>query len=239
MGSLDTSRAGRRQPLTADRVLDGAIALADRIGVHALTIRRLAEALDTKPMTIYHHLPHKDAILDGMVDRVFAEIDRPPADLGWKAAMRHRCLAAREVLSRHPWAAPLMESRTHPGAETLGHHDAVLGCLRRGGLSLEMTAHAYALLDSYVYGFALQEASLPATGGEELADLAEKLIEPLPAGVYPHLAEFTTQYVLQPGYDFRTEFEFGLDLILDALEASSSGTAVTGQDAGADQRQAW
>ena len=133
--------------------------------------------------------------------------------------MRHRCVSAREVLSRHPWAVPLMESRTNPLPETLGHHDAVLGCLRRGGLSLDMTAHAYAVLDSYVYGFALQEASLPATGGAEMADLAQGLIEPLPDGVYPHLTEFTTQHVLQPGYDFRTEFEFGLDLILEALEA--------------------
>lgn len=226
MASDDVAPETKRQRLTADRVLDGAMALADQIGVHPLTIRRLADALDTKPMTIYHHLPNKDAILDGMVDRVFAEIDRPPTHLDWKAAMRHRCLSAREVLSRHPWAVPLMESRTTPLPETLGHHDAVLGCLRRGGLSLEMTAHAYALLDSYVYGFALQETNLPATGGTELADLAEGLIEPLPEGVYPHLTEFTAHVVLQPGYDFRTEFEFGLDLILDGLEARAARSDV-------------
>ena len=218
MAAHDAGPETTRQRLTADRVIDGAMALADEIGVDPLTIRRLADALDTKPMTIYHHLPNKEAILDGMVERVFAEIDRPPADLDWKPAMRHRCLSAREVLGRHPWAVPLMESRTSPLPETLGHHDAVLGCLRRGGLSLEMTSHAYALLDSYVYGFALQEASLPATGGTELADLAGELIEPLPDGVFPHLTEFTTGYVLQPGYDFRSEFEFGLDLILDGLE---------------------
>jgi AcrR family transcriptional regulator len=219
MAAHDVAADPKKQRLTSDRVLDGAMELADQIGVHPLTIRRLADALDTKPMTIYHHLPSKDAILDGMVERVFAEIDRPPTHLGWKPAMRHRCLSAREVLSRHPWAVPLMESRRNPGPETLGHHDAVLGCLRRGGLSLTMTAHAYALLDSYVYGFALQEASLPATGGAEMADLAGTLIEPLPDGLFPHLTEFTTQYVLQPGYDFRTEFEFGLDLILTGLEA--------------------
>lgn len=207
-----------KQRLSADRVLDGAVLLADQIGVDGLTIRKLADALDTKPMSIYHHMASKDAILDGMVDRVFAEIDRPPIDLDWKPAIRHRCLSARDVLGRHPWAVPLMESRTNAGPETLGHHDAVLGCLRRGGLSLEMTAHAYALLDSYVYGFALQEASLPATGGAEMAELAQTLIEPLPDGDFPHLTEFTAEYVLQPDYDFRTEFTFGLDLILDALE---------------------
>jgi AcrR family transcriptional regulator len=207
-----------KQRLTVDRVLDGAMALADEIGVHALTIRRLADALDTKPMTIYHHLSSKEAILDGMVDRVFAQIDHPPADLGWKAAMRHRCMSAREVLNRHPWAAPLMEARANPGPETLGHHDAVLGCLRAGGLSLEMTAHVYSLLDSYVYGFALTEVSMPATGGTDMADLAGGLIDPLPDGAFPHLSEFAAGHVMQPGYDYRTEFEYGLDLILDALE---------------------
>lgn len=210
--------ASKKQRLSVDRVLDGAIALADEIGVDAFTIRKLADALDTKPMTIYHHVANKDAILDGMVDRVFAEIERPPTELGWKEAMRHRCLSAREVLGRHRWAAPLMESRTNPGPATLGHHDAVLGCLRRGGMSLETTAHAYSLIDSYLYGFALQEANLPATDGTEMADLAAAIIGAVPADTYPHLAEFTADHVLQPGYDYRDEFEFGLDVVLDAIE---------------------
>ena len=208
----------KQQRLSADRVLDGAMALADEVGIQAFTIRRLADALDTKPMTIYHHLPNKEAIIDGMVDRVFAEIDPPPPDLDWKPAIRLRCVSARAALARHPWATPLMESRTNPGPETLQHHDAVLGCLRRGGLSWELTAHAYALVDAYVYGFALQEASLPATGGADMTELAETIIEPVPDGAFPHLTEFAAEHVLQPGYDFRAEFEFGLDLILDALE---------------------
>jgi AcrR family transcriptional regulator len=202
-------------------VIDGAVTLADDIGLDGFTIRRLADALGTKPMSIYHHVPNKDAILDGMVDRVFAEIDDPPADREWKPAIRHRCVSAREALSRHRWAAPLMESRLDPGPETLGHHDAVLGCLRRGGLSLEMTAHAYAILDSYVYGFAMQEANLPATGGDEMAELAESMLDPMPDDAYPHLMAFAKDHVLQPGYDFRDEFDFGLDLILDALEAAA------------------
>lgn len=214
-----TTATTNKQQLTAERVLAGAMELADEIGIEAFTIRKLAAALDTKPMSIYHHVPSKEAILDGMVDRVFAEIARPPADLDWKPAIRRRCKSAREVLALHRWATPLMESRTNPGPETLAHHDAVLGCLRRGGLSLEMTAHAYALLDAYVYGFALQEASLPATGGADIAELAESIVEPVPEGTYPHLMEFTSEHVLQPGYDFRAEFDFGLDLILDALDA--------------------
>ncbi len=210
----------RKPPLSAERVLEGAMALADEIGIDAFTIRKLADVLDTKPMTIYHHIPNKEAIIDGLVDRVFAEIERPPAGVEWRDALRIRSLSAREALRRHPWAPPLMESRTNPGPETLGHHDAVLGCLFEAGLSPAMTAHAYALLDSHVYGFALQEASLPATGGEEIADLAMAMAEQL--GPYPHLARFTVEHVLQPGYEFTDEFEFGLDLILDGLAAAAA-----------------
>ncbi|MEZ5168617.1 MAG: TetR/AcrR family transcriptional regulator [Acidimicrobiales bacterium] len=211
-GSDEASR------LSLARIIDAAMAVADETGIERLTIRRLAQALDTKPMSLYHHVAGKEAIVDAMVDRVFAEIDPPPADLDWRSAIRLRCCSAREVLARHPWATPLMESRTTPGPATLAHHDAVLGCLRRGGLSLELTAHAYALLDAYVYGFALQAASLPATSGTEMVDLAESIIEPLAADAYPYLTELTTDHVLQPGYDFQAEFDFGLDLILDGLE---------------------
>lgn len=208
----------RRRGLNADIVIDGAVALADEIGIEAFTIRKLADALGTRPMTIYHHVPGKEAIVDGMVDRVFAEIDRPPVDLDWQQAIRHRCRSVREVLARHPWAAPLMESRTNPGPETLGHHDAVLGCFFAAGLSVELTGHAYALIDSYVYGFALQEANLPATGGTEMHELAASMSELLEP--YPHLARFTDEHVLQPGYDFAAEFDVGLDLIIDGIDGA-------------------
>jgi len=211
-----------RAALTRERVIAAAVALADGIGVDALTIRKLAAELDVKPMTIYHHVANKEAIIDGMVDAVFSEIDLPPTDVGWKQAVRQRTASARVVLARHPWAAPLMESRTSPGPATLRHHDAMLGCLRAGGLSVAMTAHAYALIDAFVYGFALQEASLPATGGAEMADLAEAMTAAMPVEEYPHLVEFTTDHVLQPGYDFGQEFDFGIDLILDGLEAAAS-----------------
>jgi len=214
-----TAAEPTRPRLSATRVIADAIELADRIGIEQLTMRRLASDLGVKPMSIYHHLAGKEAILDAMVDAVFSEIDQPPHDLDWKSAIRHRSLSAREVLARHHWAVPLMESRTSPGLETLRHHDSVIGCLRRGGFSIEMTAHAYALVDSYIYGFALQEANLPATGGADMADLAENIIEPLPAGDFPHLTELAMEHVMKPGYDFRSEFEFGLDLILDSLAA--------------------
>ena len=219
----EKTSAERRPRLNAERVLTGAVALADEIGIEQLTIRRLADALEVKPMTIYHHVPNKEAIIDGMVDLVFAEIERPDPDLDWRSAIRGRCSSARVVLGRHPWATPLMETRTSPGPATLAHHDAMLGCLRRGGMSLEMTAHAYALVDAYVYGFALQEATLPATSGADIAELAAEIIEHFPADTYPHLFEFTTEHVLQPGYDFTSEFEFGLGVILDGLERELSG----------------
>ncbi len=216
----------QRQTLTRERVLSGAVGLADEIGIEAFTIRRLAAALDTRPMTIYHYLSSKDQIIDGMVDRVFAEIELPATDIEWKEAIRRRCRSAREVLARHPWAPPLMESRQDPGPATLRHHDAVLGCFRRGGLSLALTAHAYAIVDSYIYGFALEEANLPDAGGAEMVEMAADSIEAWQSH-YPHLAEFTTEHVLQPGYRFTDSFDFGLDLILVGLAhaAAADGRA--------------
>ena len=213
----ETTGRDRSSRLTAERVVDGAVALADRIGTDALTIRKLAEILDVKPMTIYHYVPSKDAIFDGMVDHVFAEIELPPIDQPWRDAILVRCHSMRRVLARHPWAAPLMEGRTTPGPALLRHHDAVVGCFRRAGFSLELVGHAYAVVDAFLYGFALQEASLPATAGDDMADLAGSIMEQMPADLYPHLTEFTIGRVLQPGYDFGDEFDVGLGLILDGL----------------------
>lgn len=213
---MATTTNAKRQRMTKERVLVGALELADEIGVADLTIRRLADALDSKPMTIYHHVPSKDEILDGIVDLVFAEIELPDPELDWKAAVRARCVSAREVLARHTWAVPLMESRRSPGPATLQHHDAVVACLRRG-LSLPMTAHAYAVLDAFVYGFAIQEAALP-TPGDDMAEVADGMVNEQFAEHFPALHAFTIDHALQPGYDFGAEFDFGLDLILDGLE---------------------
>lgn len=212
-------RTSSTTTLDRERVLVGAVELADEIGVEPLTIRRLAEALGSKPMTLYSHVANKDDILDGMVDVVFGEIDLPPTDLPWRPALRHRCVSAREVLRRHPWAVPLMESRTSPGARTLRHHDAVLGCLMNGGLPTSAVAHAYAIVDAFVYGFAVQEASLPGGGtGDDLDAMAGELAAQLPVDEFPHLAAFTAEHVMQPGYDFGASFEVGLDLVLDGIE---------------------
>ena len=210
-----------RQSLSLSRIIEGATGLADEIGVDALTIRKLATALDAKPMTIYHYVSNKEAIIDGMIDMVFSEIDLPPMDIHWKSAIRQRSASARAVLAKHPWAVPLMESRSTPGVATLRQHNAVIACLRKGGLSIQMTAHAYAVIDAFIYGFAMQEASLPATSGNEMAELAESILQTSAMAEYPHLMELTTEHVLQPGYDFAKEFEFGLNLILNGLESAS------------------
>ena len=207
-----------RTPLSRDRVLHAAVALADEGGLEALSMRKLGEALGVEAMSLYTHVANKVDVLDGMIDIVFGEIELPSGEDGWKTAMRQRAISVRRVLSRHRWAIGLMESRMSPGPATLRHHDAVIGCLRHAGFSIELTAHAYAALDSYIYGFALQERGLPFDTPDETAELAQVILQRFPADQYPHLAEFTTGHVLRPGYDFGDEFEFGLDLILDGLE---------------------
>ncbi len=206
-----------RPALSRDRVLHSALAVADAGGIASLTIRSLAERLGVKPMSVYHYVANKDEILDGIVDLVFGEIELPIASGEWRSEMCRRAASARQALKRHPWAIGLMESRTAPGPATLRHHDAVIGALRAAGFSVVMTAHAYALIDSYVYGFALQEASLPFKGPETVGDIAEPMLRQFPNGEYPHFVEMATEYVLQPGYDFGDEFDFGLTVILDAL----------------------
>jgi AcrR family transcriptional regulator len=214
-----------RTPLSRDRVLRTAVAVADRGGLHALTIRSLAAELGVKPMTVYHHVAGKEDILDGIVDLVFAEIDLPEPGGDWRTQISRRAASARRVLTRHPWAIALLESRSSPGPATLRHHDATIGTLRAAGFSVPMTAHAYALLDSYVYGFAIQEAALPVPRDQIVAEVAEPIVRRLPADEYPHLTELATEHFLRPGYDFGDEFDFGLNLILDALERSAHRAA--------------
>ncbi|HEX8496524.1 MAG TPA: TetR/AcrR family transcriptional regulator [Actinomycetales bacterium] len=207
-----------RSTLSRERVLDGALAVADAGGIAALTIRSLAQHLGVGPMAVYHYVATKDEILDALVDRVFGEIDLPSPDGQWRAEFARRAHSARAVLRRHSWAVGLLDSRTSPGPATLTHHDATLATLRGGGFTLAQTAHAYALLDRYVFGFAVQEASLPFEGPDGAAGVAEPFMALLSSGAYPHLVELATEHALVPGYDFGAEFDFGLALILDGLE---------------------
>ena len=210
--------AQSRTPLTRERVLQAALAMADAGGIESVSMRKLGEAVGVEAMSLYNHVPGKADLLDGLIDLVFSEIELPSGADGWKTAMRQRAISARTVLSRHRWAIGLMESRTSPGPATLRHHDAVIGCLRQAGFPVALAAHAYSALDSYIYGFALQEASLPFDTSEQTSELAQAMVAQFPTDEYPHLAEFTFSHVLQPGYDYGSEYEFGLDLILDGLE---------------------
>jgi AcrR family transcriptional regulator len=208
----------RRTPLTRERVLRAAVDLADKGGVASLSMRKLAQELGVEAMSLYRHVRNKGDIIDGMVDFVFGEIGLPSSGADWQTAMRQRAVSARDVLARHSWAIGLMESRRTPGPATLQHHDAVLRCLREAGFSIALAAHAYSALDSYIYGFALQQASLPFTTSEETVQLADSIFRQFPVDAYPHLTELTVEHVLQPGYDYADEFKFGLELILDGLE---------------------
>lgn len=220
-----TTTTQPRVPLTRDRALSAAVALADAEGIGSLTMRKLARALGVEAMSLYYHVPNKDDILDGMVEIVFAEIELPFENTDWKTAMRQRAISVRAALMRHPWAISIMQSRTSPGPATLRHHDAVLGCCRHAGFSVELAAHAFSLIDSYVYGFVLQEVNLPFTEGDDLEQIIETMMDQRSAAEYPHLAELTTELVLQPGYAYGNEFDYGLDAILDSLEAAARATA--------------
>jgi AcrR family transcriptional regulator len=211
-------RAQPRRRLSRQRVLRAAVAHADAGGLEALTMRQLAEMLQVAPMALYRHIAHKDDLIDAMIEVVFSEIGLPSGGADWKTAMRERALSLRDVLARHRWAIGLMESRRHPGPANLRHHDAVIGKLRAAGLDIAMAAHAYSVLDSYIYGFATTKMNLPFDTSTEVAAVAKDMLEPFPANEYPNLVEFVTEHAMKPGYDYGDEFEYGLDLILDGLE---------------------
>ena len=204
--------------LSKQRVVVEAVRLADREGVDGLSMRRLAGALGAGAMSLYHYVASKEELLDAMIDIVFEEIELPPEETGWQSAMRRRALSTRQVLARHPWAIGLMESRISPGPANLRHREAVTACLRRAGFPVVMATHANWLLDSYVYGFALQEVSLPFDTAAELADMTENGFLPqLPPDEFPYLNESSVALVAA-GYDPAEEFTFGLDLVLAALD---------------------
>ena len=210
----------KRAPLNRERVLRTAIALADERGAEELTMRKLAKELGVEAMSLYNHVANKVDLLDGMVDIVFGEIDPPAAGGDWKAELRKRAVSTREALNRHRWAIGEMEGRTTHGPNNLRLHDAVLGCLRAAGFSVEMTVHAYSVQDAYIYGFALQESDMSSENADDFAAEAQRQMVEYKAVLaeYPHLVEVVGGYVAKSGYDYATEFLFGLDLILDGLD---------------------
>ncbi len=215
--------AGRpRRPsgaLSRAEIVDAALAIADAEGLAALSMRAVARRLGVEAMSLYHHVANKEAMLDAMVDAVFTEFHAPRVGEDWEQEMRLRSRTARKAIKRHPWAIGLMDSRRTAGFETLLHHDAVIGCLRTAGFSLALTGHAFAALDAHLYGFLVQELSLPFQPGADLAELGQMVVNSLPEGQLLHFKEFTLEHALQPGYDFADEFEVTLDLVIDGLRA--------------------
>ena len=220
MATQATSGTEIRNRLSRERVLRAAIDQADAAGLEALSMRRLADVLEVAPMALYRHVANRDDLIDWMLDIVFSLVVVPSSGTDWKTAMRRRAISLRDVLSRHRWAIGLMESRRNPGPANLRHHDAVLGSLRAGGFDVAGAAHAYSLLDSYIYGFALTKMNLPFETSDEIGDVAQEMLEPFPLNAYPNLLEILTEHVMKPGYDYGDEFEYGLDSILESLERS-------------------
>ncbi len=216
--------SAKRTPLTRDRALRTAVELADSQGIEALSMRNLASRLDVVPMALYKHVVNKEDLLDGMVEMVYGEVDVAAAEQ-WRATMRHRATSMREALRRHAWAVELMETSS-PGPANLHYHHAGIACLRaQAGLPIRTAIEAYNLLDSYIYGFALQEKTLPSditaaaeTRGHELAEA-----DPSFASRFPYLIEIAEE-LRTSGYDYTAQFERGLDLILDGIEQLRRGS---------------
>jgi AcrR family transcriptional regulator len=206
-----------RLPLSRHRVLRAAVDLADKHGLESLSMRRLARELGVEAMSLYNHVANKEDLLDGIVDIAVGEIMVPASGDPWRPAMRNRAISARQMLGRHPWAVGLLESRTNPSPTTMRYANAILGCLREAGFGVRMAVHVFNTLDSYIYGFALQERNMPFGTLEEMPRTSAEILGAIPAETYPYLAETAATFVAS-GYAYADEFEFGLDLILDAFE---------------------
>jgi AcrR family transcriptional regulator len=216
MARTTGAKAEPRIPLSRERVLHAAIALADEGGIQALSMRRLAKELGVEAMSLYNHVANKDEILDGIVDVVASEIDLPSDGVGWKTAIRQSAISTRDVLLHHPWASSLWTSRQGDGLARLRRGDWMLRTLREAGLSKDLTYHAFHIVESHILGFTVQQLNFPYEG-EELAGMATTFLQQLPAGEYPDFVEHVMQH-LEPRHGDEGGFELGLDLILDGLE---------------------
>ncbi|MBI5543043.1 MAG: TetR/AcrR family transcriptional regulator [Deltaproteobacteria bacterium] len=211
-----TTRKTRR-PLDRERVLRAAISLADKEGIDALSMRRLGKKLGVEAMSLYNHVANKDEVLAGIVDLIVGDIEVVESAASWKEAMRSRAISMREVFACHPWALGLLESRRSLGPAALRYCDSVLGVLRRAGFSTVMAVRAFSVLDSYAYGYSIQEKNLPSGSATKTTQATDQLLKQLPENEYPFLVE-TAANVMRSGFDFAKEFEMGLDLLLGALE---------------------
>lgn len=210
-------KAASRTPLSRDRVLAAAVELADERGIGALTMRAVASQLGVEAMSLYNHVANKDDILDGILDAVVGEIDLPTDAGDWREAMRRRATSAHEVFHRHPWVPALLDSRQSSGPASLRYLDWVLGTLLEAGFSIDEAPRAFSVLDSYLYGFAIQESNFAADGDATSEERAEAVAAHVPAETFPNLHRMATR-AATTGYDAEADFAFGLEIILDGLE---------------------
>jgi AcrR family transcriptional regulator len=222
MAKRPAAKAKSRLPLTRERVLRAAIDAADQGGIDALSMRKLAQSLQVEAMSLYNHVANKDEVLDGITDLVVAEIEVPARDADWRAAMRRRANSAHAMLKRHPWASMLIVSRANVGPAMLRYVDATIGCLREAGFSYELADRAWNAIDSHIYGFTLQELNFPFDPSE-YARAAREFLPMIPADQFPYLNALSQQVISGEHHGVH-DFEFGLELILDGLEAIRAGS---------------
>jgi AcrR family transcriptional regulator len=214
------ARPKAREPLTRERVLRAAVALADAGGVGTLSMRRLARELGVVPMALYKHVANKDEMLDGMVDVIVGEIGPPDMEAGWKVAMRQRILSARRALLRHPWASRVIETRTTPTPALMAYMDQMIGLFRAGGFTIDLTHHAMHAMGSRLLGFSQELFDDSGDGGQAIDPDALRQL----TAAYPSIAELALSVthddasVVGGGCDDQFEFEFALDLMLDGIE---------------------
>jgi AcrR family transcriptional regulator len=203
--------------LNRDRILGAAVGIADERGVGAVTMREVASRLGVEAMSLYNHVANKDDILDGMVDLVAGQFDLPTDVDDWREAMRRRAVSAHQVFGRHPWAPLLFDSRGSSGPSALRYYDWVLGTLMRTGFSIDDAQRAFSLLDSYIYGFGIEQFNFSAESDASPEDRAEAMLAFIPAEKYPYLHRVAS-HAMQVGYDAASDFDFGLEIILDGLQ---------------------
>jgi AcrR family transcriptional regulator len=208
----------QRAPLSRELVLQTAIKLADQGGLESLSMRKLGQELGVEAMSLYHHVANKDDLLDGIVDAVTSEIEVPSEGADWKEAIRRTAISSHDVFVRHRWSCSLMMRRARASPDRMRWMEAVLRTFREAGFSADMTHHAYHAIDSHITGFTLWQVSMPFETKEELVDMAEGLLKEIPVDQYPYVIEHAEQHLAPSSPDGKTEFEFGLDLILDGLE---------------------
>ncbi len=221
--STKLSARSPRTPLSHARVIEAGVALADEEGIEALSMRKLAAAVGVEAMSLYNHVANKDELLDGMVERVMGQVYVVAQDGAWQTELRRRALSLREMLLRHPWAATLIESRWS-GPDQLVSSNALLGCLRRAGFSVDLAFRALMTLDSYLYGFVFQEVTWPYRSSE-LPQVIDDRLPEVPTTELPHLVEMMRHVAesarvrsSETHREYQAELEFGLDLVLHGLE---------------------